>query len=504
MGTLDPRLVRKVVATLVLSLWAASSGAACDSSGRDWGFETFGVELPRPVAVMAAAVPTHIVRKHAVDSVRLPMLLAATDFAAAQSLWDRAAALPRREQQTREMARLFSSMHGRSLMLVGRAEQWVAAHPESSAARLTLAAAYVGAAWEARGHGDARNVSRAQFHWAKSRLSRADKHLVTLKAQPGFPGVAADYLAFYAGMLDRRWDSWAAMKSMLLYAPLDDGLYLLAAELAHPRWAGESASEQRRMVVDWAVRNGLSDPHLTALKQKLDEAQNPPERISNPAQVRPYWEARVTRAPTLNNLADWLEAEYALKNWPLVLEIGTRIHHLSPAHRRAWEMRAWALKQMDEPEAAYEAAVASAAVGNDGSMSLIIQGYVRGGLKRPLRDFNGLLAHCQMGSALALPSAANCMGSAYSEGFGGTRTDLRASLAWHFLGAQGGVANSAHDVAVLLPKVVRDPALLADVQAATGYWLQLAARAGHQPARNKLAGQPGLGEVCDSVLGSAK
>ena len=257
-------------------------------------------------------------------------------------------------------------------------------------------------------------------------------------------------------------------------------------------------------MLDWAARNGLSDPQLTALKQKLDEAQNPPQRISNPAQVRPYWEARVARAPTVSNLADWLEAEYALKNWPLVLEITARIHRLSPSHPRAWEVRAWALKQMDEPEAAYEAAVASATVGNDGSMNLIIQGYVRGGLKRPLRDFNALLAHCQIGSALALPSAANCMGSAYSEGFGGTRTDLRTSLAWHLLGARGGVANSAHDVAVLLPKVVRDPALRADVQAAAGYWLQVAARTGHQQARNKLADQPGLGEVCDAVLGTSR
>lgn len=497
-------LRRRVVGALVSCFCAVSSAAVCDASGRDWGFETFGIALPSPAVVTASAVPTHIVRQHAVGALRLPMLLAAADFTAAQALWDQAAALPRKEQQTREMERLLSSMHGRNLMLVGRAEQWVVSHPDSYAARITLAGAYVGAAWEARGHGDARSVPRAQFHWARSRLSRAEKHLVTLKALPGFPSVAADHLAIKAGMLDRRWDSWAALKSMLAYAPLDEGLYFMAAELAHPRWAGERAQALERTVLDWAVRNGLSDPHLTALKQKLDEARNPPQRISNPAQVRPYWEARVARAPTLSNLADWLEAEYALKNWPLVLEITARINRLSPTHPRVWEVRAWALKEMDEPEAAYEAAVASATVGNDGSMNLIIQGYVRGGLKRPLRDFNGLLAHCQMGSALALPSAANCMGSAYSEGFGGTRTDLRTSLAWHLLGARGGVANSAHDVAVLLPKVVRDPALLADVQAAAGYWLQVAARTGHQQARNKLADQPGLGEVCDSVLSTSR
>ena len=87
------------------------------------------------------------------------------------------------------------------------------------------------------------------------------------------------------------------------------------------------------------------------------------------------------------------------------------------------------------------------------------------------------------------PAGANCLGAAHSEGFAGVRRDDREALRWHLLGARGNVRNSAHDVAVLLPRVVGAKSPEA-AQAAAGFWIRAAADEGHMFAKNKLAQHP--------------
>ncbi|MDG5973756.1 hypothetical protein H010_00745 [Hydrogenophaga taeniospiralis CCUG 15921] len=493
------RAIRRNLAWVALLMaWPVAVLANCERSDKDWGLVTFGLDLPSPGPVKGGALPTDIVQRYAKGPVRLAPLLAAGDFSGAQAHWDQIAQLAVREQQTRAMTRSLFSLDGRGLMLLDKAQAWLTRHPQSPAAQLTLATAYVEAATEARG-GNAIGFTRSiQLDHMRARFQLADPLIEALLPRKDIYGMGARYLLATRGMLGGSSSAgWSALMEVIAYAPHDENLYQIAAGYAHPRWSSGTSPMRLRALLALAHRHRLPEPHMTALKQAFDAIDRPPERIANPQAVRPYWEARVSAAPTLHNLVDWMEAEYRLTNWPLLLDITQRIHVLYPQHRRAWEVRSWALKQMDRPHEAYQAAMAAATVGSDWAMSEVIQSHVRGGMGRPLKDFAGLYAHCQMAGALALPSGANCLGSSHTEGFGGARIDHREALRWHLMAARGGHSNSAHDVAVLLPRIVKDAAQRADVDAAAGYWLQAAARKGHQIASNKLAARPGWGLSCD-------
>lgn len=496
--TLRRTIRRNLAWVAVLMAWPVAALANCERLDKDWGLVTFGLELPSPGPVKSGALPTDIVQRYAKGAARLAPLLVAGDFSAAQAHWDQIAQLAVREQQTKALTGSLFSLDGRGLMLLDKAQAWVARQPQSPAAQLTLAAAYVEAATEARGRNAIRDTRPTQLQHMHTRFQLADPLIEALLPRKDIYGVGARYLLATRGLLDGSSTvGWSALMEVIAYAPRDENLYQIAAGFAHPRWSGGTSPMRWRALTALAHQHRLPEPHMTALKQELDTIDRPPERIANPQAVRPYWEARVSAAPTLHNLVDWMEAEYRLTNWPLLLDITQRIHTLYPQHRRAWEIRSWALKQMDRPHEAYQAAMAAATVGSDWAMSEVIQSYVRGGMGRPLKDFAGLYAHCQMAGALALPSGANCLGSSHTEGFGGAPIDHREALRWHLLAARGGHNNSAHDVAVLLPRSVTDAARRADVDAAAGYWLQAAARKGHQIASNKLAARPGWGLSCD-------
>ena len=139
--------------------------------------------------------------------------------------------------------------------------------------------------------------------------------------------------------------------------------------------------------------------------------------------------------------------------------------------------------------------VSAAVVGNDGAMSSIVYVYVKGTLGRKQQAFEARYEYCKFGAALGLPSAANCMASSYTDGFGGVKRDDLQAVRWHLLAARGGEINSMHDLDVLLPKVGAG----SDAQLAAQFWMRKAAaggaflcleKAGRAVRANAIAGVP--------------
>src|SRR5262249_15086216 len=60
----------------------------------------------------------------------------------------------------------------------GSINKWIAAYPESAAARIALAEAYVNYAWEARGNGYAKTVSNSGWSKYEERIQLAESALL--------------------------------------------------------------------------------------------------------------------------------------------------------------------------------------------------------------------------------------------------------------------------------------------------------------------------------------
>jgi hypothetical protein len=179
-----------------------------------------------------------------------------------------------------------------------------------------------------------------------------------------------------------------------------------------------------------------------------------------------------------------------------MVEIADNVLVLHPHHRRAFELKSYGLREMGHSREAYQASFEAMLVGSDWGMSQIFEAYTRGGLGLPHKDFEAMYAHCKLGAYLGLASGANCMGAAHTDGFAGVKRDDKRALAWHFLGARGGHANSTHDVAVLMPRVLKNPAIAKDIDMAAGHWMRAAANVNHTAAKNKLLARPDWGTTC--------
>jgi TPR repeat protein len=286
---------------------------------------------------------------------------------------------------------------------------------------------------------------------------------------------------------------------LIAYAPQYEWLYFRAAgNASNP--IDESLRTQRfAQLQSLADANALSAVHRITLDQALEAHVNPPGKNPNPQAWRPYWEARAKAAPTIYNYVGWLESEYKVGNWSSMIELADKILALHPHHKRAFELKSHALREMGQSEQAYAAAFSAMMVGSDWAGNQLIQAYARGGLGVMHKDFEAMYAVCKLGANLGLAGAANCMGSAHSEGFAGVERDDKKALAWHLLGARAGNANSAHDVVVLMPRSVASPSHAAEVDALTGFWVRHAAGQGHTAAKNKLLARPEWGKPCPAI-----
>lgn len=488
---------------LVLLVFAGLAGAAtehpCDRGDTDWERESFGLVLPLAPPIDTRHLPADVVKRHLVGPMMMIADLSSGRYDRVAAHWENTAAITDPTDQMRSIVRHLDAFSKRGLYLLHQAQAWHQRDPRSPAATLTLAAALAHAGKETAWESYDPVTAPSHFFRLSDRMDRAAKVLEPLLDRNDMWGRAARELNLSVRFhLDPegRSRAWERYLSLMDYAPHYEWLYLRAADHAQPMYSGSQSAARFVQLVKLAQAKGLSATELTALKQHMGALTNPPDKMPNPQQWRPYWEGRIKAASTLNNLMGWMYAEYAVSNWTAILDISDRILAINPQSRQAWEQRSWALQQKGRLAEAYEASVVAILLGSDNAMNRIVQGFVRGEMGLPQGDHAALLAHCHLGALVGLGSAANCLGSAHSEGFGGTKKDDRAALAWHLLGARGGHFNSQHDVAVLLPRVVSGSSVLRQVQWASGHWLRRARAQNHRAATNKLEAQPSWGRVC--------
>jgi hypothetical protein len=476
--------------------------ADCDPGDRDWERQTFGVELPSAPAVDLAALPTDLIQAHYVGPYRMMALLIKGDYAGVQSYWREVEQMSDHTEQMRAVVRILDAFYERGLYALNMAQAWHAQAPDSPAAQMVLAAAWTHAASEASRTKYPKDAWGAHFFRVHDRVAQAIPLLNSLMTRKDVYGRAARELNLKArsmqpGGVDEA--AWSHYLELVEFAPHYEWLYLRAAGFAANRRDEPLRATRFAQLQSLADTHALPQPHRLNLDQAIEAYVYPPAENPNPQAWRPYWEARVKGAPTIYNYYGWLEAEYAVHNWAGMVDVADKILALHPHHKRALELKSYALREMGESKAAYNASFEAMMVGSDWGINQIFTAYTRGGLGLPLKDYEAMYAHCQLGANLGLAGAANCMGAAHTDGFAGVERDDRKALAWHFLGARGGHANSVHDVAVLLPRVVRDPALAADINMATGHWIRKAANVNHTAAVNKLAARPDWGGTCAIV-----
>ncbi len=124
-------------------------------------------------------------------------------------------------------------------------KKWIAAYPESAAARIALAEAYVNYAWEARGHGYANTVSDSGWNKFKEGIQLAESALLDaakLKEKCPFWYEAMQEVALAQGW--NREQARALFDEATAFEPTYYHYYRQYANYLMPRWYGDEGETQ--------------------------------------------------------------------------------------------------------------------------------------------------------------------------------------------------------------------------------------------------------------------
>lgn len=438
--------------------------------------------LPQPLPLDLSRIDVRTVGTHYEGPVRFIADVLRGDWARAEGYWAALAAIEDPAERMRQAYRLKFMLQGRGLYFLHAAQAWRQADPASPAAQLLLGIALADAATQARGHAYASQVATVQMARFKQRFEAARPHLEAIAARGDVHATLAQAFLqlpyFYDGQDDK---GWATIEALIAQAPQYGWLYFWAAEYAKPKWAGGRGPQRLRRLASLATQHGLNATDRKVLEQEIAYVERDLEHQPDPQAWRAYWQKRQAEAPHLYNLLRWLGQEYDAQNWRAVEELASQALALNPHQTYSLSVRSEARRQLGRGSEAFADTMAAAVLGNDRAMQRVILAHVQGTLGVAAGDRAALLAHCRVGAAFGLPSAANCVGSMYVDGSGGLPGDAAQGVAWHLLAARGGHANSQHDVGVLLPRVAGQAA-----RPVADFWMHEAARQGHDYARRQL------------------
>jgi hypothetical protein len=459
---------------------------ACEPP-KDWGVESLGLATPLPLPFDSARLDVQAIAPLYTKGVPVIAALVGGRYTEVQHYFDDVARRPIFQDQYLGIAEIGYLLRQRGLYFLPMTQAWLASAPDSRAARLMLGLAYSAAAFKAHGGGYASETTGEQMANYRQRMSFATPLLEALAKDSDALGLTARRELMHGYFLSgRAEDGWAVHDALTEKLPLLTSEYIDGLEYAHPKWSGDRSEERGAHVLLRAEKNGLDPQQRKLLVQIVGAHRNDIEDNGNPQAWRPYWTARVAEVPGEFNLRQLLHKELSVQNWSAVETLAQRIVDLSPGDSEAHYENAYALQQLGKNEEAFGAMVSAAVAGSDGAMGQIVYSYVKGTLGRKHQDFDTMYEYCKFGAALGLPSAANCMASSHTDGFGGAKRDDLQAVRWHLLAARGGEMNSMHDLAVLLPRVVPG----ADAQLAAAYWMRKAADAKHVYALKKVENQP--------------
>lgn len=441
-----------------------------------------GLGVPKPLPLDMGLIDAPAVAAHYEGPTRFVAAVLRQDYGGAQQYFEEIAAMADASQRMREIYRLKFALDGRGMYLLGPAQQWLAAQPQSDTARVLLGMALATGATQARGAAYTSKTSPAQMARFRQRFEQARVHLEAVTARGGVAAALAhaglQLPYFYAGEEDK---GWASIDTLIAQAPQYGWLYFWATEYAKPKWAGQAASERLQHLADLADLHQLNAADRKVLDQELAHVRNDMDDNGDPKAWRPYWSQRTAQAPYLRNVVQWLGYERSVENWPMVEKLATQAIELNPQQTYSYYLRGLARKEMGRPEEAWRDTLAAAVLGSDAAMGNLVYAHLQGTMGAKAGDHQSMFAYCKMGAAFGLPAAANCIAASYTDGFAGVVGDDLEAARWHLLAARGANSNSQHDLAVLLPRV--NPGKSAEAMAQ--YWMREAARRGHAYARNK-------------------
>lgn len=480
--------------------------AGCESSGflgcaveKDWALEQLGLATPAPLPFDTAKLDVQAIAPLFNEGVPVIAALVGGRYADAERYFDEVNRRSTFEARCLGIWAVEGLVRHKSIYLLPILQSWQAAYPNSKSAQLMLAIAYGQAATDAYGYGYASQTTDAQRALFAQRLSLALPPLQLLAGGEDAYGLTARNALTHKYFLTGKSDTaWAYSLGWINALPKTGSPYIAALEYAHPKWSGQRSDERSRQVLALADKNGLDATRRKLLVQIIDAYKNDIEASGDPKAWRPYWTARVAEVPGEFNLSQLMRKEAYVENWPAVLDLSTRITALSSHHGEARYKTAAALVQLGRNDDAFKAMVSATVAGSDTAMGQIVYAYVKGTLGRTQGDVATMYEYCKFGAAIAMPSAANCMASAHTDGFGGVKRDDKQAVQWHLMAARGGEINSMHDLGVLLPRVVPG----SDGQMAADYWMRKAAAANHSYALKKVKAQPSLEQGLGCMVGN--
>lgn len=480
-------------ATLLAGCEQSASIFACEQP-RDWGLVSLGLPTPQPLPFDTSRLDVQAIAPFYSKGVPVIAALVGGRYADAEKYFDEVGKRATFEERYSGVWDVWQLLHERGLYFLPMMQSWLASAPDSNAAKLMLGLAYIDAATKAHGSRYASQTKPEQIALYETRQGLAMPLLDAIALRDDALGLTARSALLHTYFLSgQREAGWAVHEALLARLPLQPAGYINALEYAHPKWSGAQSEQRSTHVLELAVKNGLGAQPQKLLAQIVAAHRDDIENNSDPRAWRPYWTARTEEVPGEFNLRHWLYKEMSVENWNVVVKLAQRIIDLRPGDAKAHFQKAWALQHLGKNEEAFNAMVSAAVVGSDAAMGQIVYAYVKGTYGRKQQDFGTMYEYCKFGAALGLPSAANCMASSYTDGFGGVKRDDAMAVSWHLLAARGGEVNSMHDLGVLLPRVVPG----ADGQAAAAYWMRKAADAKHVYALKKVGMQP----QSDSSLG---
>lgn len=482
-NNISNKLITKVISLLLCAANFNADASTCGAKLDDWALNNAGISSPKPLTLDTTSIDFKTTAPYYNEQVRFRSDILIGDYAASQAFWDNLASIKDATERMRQLYALHFAISPRGLYYLNAAQGWLAAKPQSTAARLFYALTLSYGASQARGNQySSRTSSRAMGLFAQ-RFAESRPILEELSkrndiyAWAAHIGLKSAY--FYAGESDK---AWASQEYLINQAPQYGWSYFWATEYTEPQWASSTESTKRlNQLTALASKHKLNELDAKVLSQNVDYVRKNTAQNSIPQSVRPYWQTRTTEAPHLFNILKWLTYEVSMQNWEAVDRLATQAIALNPYQTYSFYQRSIARKETGNFEGALKDTLPAAILGNDDAMSNLIQGYIRGTMGFKPGNYSQMMTHCKMGAALGLPSAANCMGSAYSEAIANTPRDHMESTAWHLLAARGGFSNSQHDFAITLTKLKTDQ----NAQNVSQFWMREAAQQGHIYAKNK-------------------
>jgi hypothetical protein len=163
-----------------------------------------------------------------------------------------------------------------------RLQRWVTERPKSVTARVALATAYYGYAWDARGNGFANTVSESGWKLFRDRSAEAKRVLDEASLLP--TKCPEWYLTMLLVAQNQEWDMADVRALFETATKFEPGYYYYARMLANyllPRWSGEKGATEKFMqeaadriggdqgdilyfqVASYVIENSEEDPYLS-------------------------------------------------------------------------------------------------------------------------------------------------------------------------------------------------------------------------------------------------